>query len=284
MKRSSTKGIIAVLLALVLLVSCLVGCSHQKEEENTTTTTTTTTTTATTTENLDTTFKESATQKVYPALKKDEAGEYPYKLATYTTYYRSSDTSRTANLKAAVSKLNYISIPKDATFSFNQTVGKRTLTAGYKTAKVIANGDFQDGLGGGVCQVSSTVFECVLRANVEIVYRTYHSLKIGYVPLGGDATVQWNSKDFKFKNTTGTDIRIKMYCDNGKLICSVYGKEKVKIGDVKINIKKSGDSYILTRTINGKENYRTVSHYKDPPTTTKPTTTKKAATKTTKKA
>lgn len=283
MNNRSTKTFIAVLLAMVMLICGLVGCANtsKKEESTTSTTTTTTTTTATTTEDLNTTFKESETKNIYPALSKDKDGEYPYKLATYTSYYRSSDTSRTANLKAAASKLNNLCIPKDSSFSFNQTVGKRTITAGYQTAKVIANGDFQDGLGGGVCQVSSTVFECVLRANVEIVSRTYHSLKISYVPLGGDATVQWNSKDFKFKNTTGTDVRLKMSCEGGKLTCSLYGKEKVKVGDVKINITKSGDSYVLTRTVNGKQNYKTVSYYKDPPTTTKATTTKKVDKKTT---
>lgn len=272
MKKKRSKNIIAVLLVLTIIICTVTGCTAGGDKkEETSETTTETTTKPTTTEDLETTFKESDTMKVYPGLSKDSEGDYPYELATYTSYYRSSDETRTANLKAAVSKLNNIKIPDDAVFSFNQTVGKRTITAGYETAKVINGGEFVDGLGGGVCQVSSTLFECVLRANVEIVYRTNHSLEIGYVPLGGDATVQWNSKDFKFKNTLGCDVRIKMTCEGGKLTCKLYGKKDVKPNNVKINIKKDGDQYILTRTVNGEQNYRTVSKYSKP----KPTTTKK---------
>lgn len=273
MKKKRSKNIIAVLLVLTIIICTVTGCTAgDDKEEETSETTTETTTKPTTTEDLETTFKESDTMKVYPGLSKDSEGDYPYELATYTSYYRSSDETRTANLKAAVSKLNNIKIPDDAVFSFNQTIGKRTITAGYETAKVINGGEFVDGLGGGVCQVSSTLFECVLRANVEIVYRTNHSLEIGYVPLGGDATVQWNSKDFKFKNTLGCDVRIKMTCEGGKLTCKLYGKKDVKPNNVKINIKKDGDQYILTRTVDGKQNYRTVSKYSKP----KPSTTKKS--------
>lgn len=275
MKKKRSKNIIAVLLVLTIIICTVTGCTAGGDkEEETSETTTETTTKPTTTEDLETTFKESDTMKVYPGLSKDSEGDYPYELATYTSYYRSSDKTRTANLKAAVSKLNNIKIPDDAVFSFNQTVGKRTITAGYETAKVINGGEFVDGLGGGVCQVSSTLFECVLRANVEIVYRTNHSLEIGYVPLGGDATVQWNSKDFKFKNTLGCDVRIKMTCEGGKLTCKLYGKKDVKPNNVKINIKKDGDQYILTRTVDGEQNYRTVSKYSKPKP--KPTTTKKS--------
>ena len=275
MKKKRNKNIIAVLLILTIIICTVTGCTAGgNKEEETSETTTETTTKPTTTEDLETTFKESDTMKVYPGLSKDSEGDYPYELATYTSYYRSSDETRTANLKSAVSKLNNIKIPDDAVFSFSQTVGKRTITAGYETAKVINGGEFVDGLGGGVCQVSSTLFECVLRANVEIVYRTNHSLEIGYVPLGGDATVQWNSKDFKFKNTLGCDVRIKMTCEGGKLTCKLYGKKDVKPNNVKINIKKDGDQYILTRTVDGKQNYRTVSKYSKPKP--KPTTTKKS--------
>ncbi|WP_288313658.1 VanW family protein [uncultured Eubacterium sp.] len=275
MKKKRSKNIIAVLLVLTIIICTVTGCTAGGDKEDETSEITTETTTKpTTTEDLETTFKESDTMKVYPGLSKDSEGDYPYELATYTSYYRSSDETRTANLKAAVSKLNNIKIPDEAVFSFNQTVGKRTITAGYETAKVINGGEFVDGLGGGVCQVSSTLFECVLRANVEIVYRTNHSLEIGYVPLGGDATVQWNSKDFKFKNTLGCDVRIKMTCEGGKLTCKLYGKKDVKPNNVKINIKKDGDQYILTRTVDGEQNYRTVSKYSKPKP--KPITTKKS--------
>jgi vancomycin resistance protein YoaR len=267
MKRENIKRLSCVLFAVVLLSSVLASCSALTNQEETTTTTTTvptttTTTIVTTTEDTDTTFAEDSTRTIYAGLVKDADGSYPYKIATYTTTYKSSDETRTANLKAAVSKINNVKIPNGGVFSFNQTVGKRTVTAGYETATVIKDGEFVDGLGGGVCQVSSTVFECVLRANVDIVSRTNHSLKISYVPLGGDATVQWNSKDFQFKNTLGCDIRLTMTCNNGSLTCTVYAKKDVDVGKVNISITQDGEKYILTRTVNGKQNYRTTSVYK----------------------
>jgi vancomycin resistance protein YoaR len=255
---------------LFALVSCTAN-EDKSEIETSTLQTTTESTTVTTTEDENTTFKEEKTKKVYKGLSKDESGEYPYKIATYSTHYNSGDRTRTQNLNNAVKKVNNIVVPAGEYFSFNQTVGKRTVTAGYQTAKVVSNGEFVDGLGGGVCQVSSTLFECVLRTNAEIVERNHHTLKVTYVPLGGDATVQWNNKDFKFKNTSSSDFRIKMSCSSGTLTCSIYAKDDIDVGKISINISRSGNSYVLTRTADGTQNYRTASTYKEQ----KPSTTKK---------
>lgn len=288
------KSILCISLAAVIIGGALTACGGRIPAGETTTekapvtekTTTTTTekTTVTTTEDTATTFPESETRKIYKGLSKDDSSDYDYLVSSYSTYYHSYDVTRTENLKNSVRKINNIVVPNGGVFSFNQTVGQRTVTAGYQEAKVIADGEFVDGLGGGVCQVSSTVFEAVLRANVKIVARTYHSLEITYVPLGGDATVQWNSKDFQFKNDLGVPIRLNMYCSDGKLTCEVYAKKKIDVGEVDINIFRDGDSYVLTRTVNGVENYRTVSHYSKPkPTTTKKATTTKKETTTKKK-
>ena len=274
---------ICIVLAVIVLISALGACTAQQpDEEKTTasttektTTTTTETTTTTTTEDLSTTFPETQTNYIYKGLKKGDPDEFPYELATYTTYYNAYEETRTANLNNAASKINKLVIPEDRYFSFNQNVGKRTVTAGFQTAKIIRGDEFVDGLGGGVCQVSSTIFECVLRANVEIVDRSAHSLKISYVPLGGDATVQWNSQDFVWKNTTGTDVMLRMYTESGKLVCTLYGKSKVNVGDVDISIKRNGNSYTLTRTVNGTQNYQTYSTYKEQVTTTKKKSDKK---------
>ncbi len=270
MKKRGLEKALCIVLCISVLCVVLNACtinngkfgSETQATQSESKTTTETTTVEITTEDLNTTFPEKATQKVYPGLSKDESGSYPYELASYTTYYNAKDAARTENLKVAAKKINNIKIPKSQTFSFNQTVGKRTVTGGYKTATVISDGEFTDGLGGGVCQVSSTVFECVLRANVQIVSRTNHTLEIGYVPLGGDATVQWNSKDFKFKNTLGCDVKLTMTCSEGKLVCKLYAKEKVNVGNVKIKITENEGVYTLTRTVNGKTNYTTSSEYK----------------------
>ncbi len=271
------KKLLAVVLAAVILTAALAGCSESADVNataDTEKTTTTTTTTTRTTEDINTTFKEASTGTVYPALNKDANGDYPYRLSTYTTYYDVKNSTRTKNIDNAVSKLDNLLIPDGSTFSFNQTVGKRTVLAGYEEAKVVQGDEFVDGLGGGICQVSSTVFQAALRANLNITVRACHSLEISYVPLGADATVQWNSQDFQFKNNSGTDIRMSITAENGTMTCSIYAKEDIDIGDVDIKVSKNGSEYVLTRTVNGEVNYTTYSKYSKAKTTT---TTKKAA-------
>lgn len=270
------KKFLAILSSVILLLSMLTACSgHSQEVDATTQTTkaaTTETTTVRTTEDLSTTFKEVQTAKIYPALKKDTSDKYSHKLSTYETVYQSSNKTRTVNIQNAVKRLNNVVIPDGETFSFNQVVGKRTVLAGYEEAKVVQGDEFVDGLGGGICQVSSTIFQAALRANLDITVRACHSLEISYVPLGGDATVQWNSQDFQFKNNSGSDIRLKVNAENGRLVCSIYAEEDVTVGIVKVKIEKnSDDSYTLVRTVNGQENYSTYSKYKK----AKVTTTKK---------
>lgn len=274
------KKISILFLTVLFVLSLLAGCSQADIESGNETsspieTEEATTTTMRTTEDLGTTFKEVETNKVYPALSKDTNGNYPYKISTYTTHYTSSNVTRTTNIHSAVEHLDNIKIPSGKIFSFNQTVGKRTVLAGYEEAKVVNGKEFIDGLGGGICQVSSTIFQAVLRANLQIRVRACHSLEISYVPLGGDATVQWNSQDFQFVNDSPCDIRLSVVANNGTLTCSVYAKEDITPEDLKVEITKSGNSYTLTRTVKGEENYKTYSKYSKPKTTTEKTTDKK---------
>lgn len=221
-----------------------------------------TTTTERTTEDLSTTFKEAETARIYPELSYDSSEGYKYRLSSYTTEYDSSNRTRTNNINEAVEHLDNLVIPDGETFSFNQVVGKRTVLSGYQEAKVVEGDEFVDGLGGGICQVSSTIFQAALRANLKITVRACHTLEIGYVPLGGDATVQWNSQDFQFLNDSGSDIRLKVSAKSGRLECSVYAKENVAAKNVKINITKDKDRYILKRSVNGTVNYTAYSKYK----------------------
>ncbi|MCM1286293.1 MAG: VanW family protein [Acetobacter sp.] len=278
------KKFLAILSSVILILSIFTACSENSQEVDavtqTTKATTTETTTVRTTEDLSTTFKEVETAKIYPALKKDTSDKYSYKLSTYKTAYQSSNKTRTVNIQNAVKRLNNLVIPDGETFSFNQVVGKRTVLAGYEEAKVVQGDEFVDGLGGGICQVSSTIFQAALRANLDITVRACHSLEISYVPLGSDATVQWNSQDFQFKNNSGSDIKLKVTAENGTLVCSIYAVKDVTVGIVKVKIEKnSDDSYTLIRTVNGKENYSTYSKYKK----AKVTTTKKDKDKSTTK-
>ncbi len=148
---------------------------------------------------------------------------FPDKLATYTTRYDASDKDRTTNLVIACKKINGKVVLTGETFSYNNTLGARTVAAGYKNAKVYENGEVVDGIGGGICQISSTLYNAVLMSNLQIVERRNHQFVTSYAPPGRDATVVYGMTDFKFKNTRKYPIRIVASAQNGIATVSVYG-------------------------------------------------------------
>ena len=109
------------------------------------------------------------------------------------------------------------------TFSYNKTLGARTAAAGYKNAKVYEAGQVVDGIGGGICQISTTLYNTVLRANLEIVERKNHQFVTSYVEAGMDATVVYGMTDFKFKNTRKYPVKIIASAKNGVATVSLYG-------------------------------------------------------------
>ena len=148
---------------------------------------------------------------------------FPNKLSTYTTRYDGGDENRSTNLKIACEKINDKIILPGETFSYNKTLGARTTSAGYKTAKVYENGAVVDGIGGGICQISSTLYNAVLKANLEIVERRNHQFITSYVPEGRDATVAYGVTDFKFKNNRKYAVKIKATASNGVATIDIYG-------------------------------------------------------------
>lgn len=164
-----------------------------------------------------------------PKITIDKIGTeaFPNQLATFTTRFDASDTNRTTNLALACQKINGKVILAGETFSYNKTLGPRTAAAGYKNAKIYEAGAVVDGLGGGICQISSTLYNSALMANLEIVERRNHQFVTSYVPAGRDATVVYGMTDFKFKNTREYPIRITASAKNGIATVSIYGiKEK----------------------------------------------------------
>ena len=160
-----------------------------------------------------------------PEITIDELGEeaFPNQLATFTTRYDVSDVDRTTNLRLACQKINGTVLLAGETFSYNDVVGARTVAAGYKNAKIYEAGQVVDGLGGGICQISSTLYNAALLANLEIVERRNHQFVTSYVPAGRDATVVYGSTDFKFKNTRQYPIRIVATANAGIATISIYG-------------------------------------------------------------
>ena len=168
---------------------------------------------------------------LYPNVTTDDIGmeAFPDLLSSYSTSYASSNSNRSTNIALAASKLNGKVLMPGEEFSFNDTVGQRTAAAGFKTATVYSNGQVTTDYGGGICQVSSTLYNAVLKANLDITYRTNHTFTVGYVPIGLDATVSWGSPDFKFKNSRSYPIKIVATTSNKRLNIQVYGlKEDVE--------------------------------------------------------
>jgi vancomycin resistance protein YoaR len=154
---------------------------------------------------------------------------FPDLLATYSTTFSTSNTNRTTNIKLASNKINGVVLMPGEEFSYNTVVGQRTAAAGYKTAAVYVNGKVENGIGGGICQVSSTLYNTVLRANLEIVKRSNHRFATGYVPLSTDATVSWGGPEFIFKNSRNYPVKIVSTVNGGKITVSIYGcKEEVE--------------------------------------------------------
>ncbi|MFC7687009.1 VanW family protein [Ureibacillus sp. GCM10028918] len=129
-------------------------------------------------------------------------------LASYTTYFDSSVIGRTHNINQSSDAISNVVVGVGDYFSFNTTVGPRTKETGYQEALEIINGEFVPGIGGGICQTSSTLFNAVDQIGVSYVERHHHSRDIGYVPKGRDATVSYGTLDFRFQNTSGFPFMI----------------------------------------------------------------------------
>lgn len=145
------------------------------------------------------------------------------KLGSYTSKYNPGEVGRTQNVSLAAQKINGTCLAPGDQFSFNTVVGERTAAAGFQNAKVYEGGNLVDGLGGGICQVSSTLYNAVLYADLAVVYRTNHSMPVTYAPLGRDATVAFGSIDFIFKNNKQNPVKVTSSASGGSLTISIWG-------------------------------------------------------------
>jgi vancomycin resistance protein YoaR len=123
--------------------------------------------------------------------------------------YVDGTSNRVHNVKLASQALDGTILNPGDVFSYNETLGERTREKGYKEAGAYVNGNVVQEVGGGICQGSSTLYYCVLYADLEVVERSNHMFTVGYLPLGHDATVNWGTVDFKFKNNTDYPVKIE---------------------------------------------------------------------------
>ncbi len=145
-------------------------------------------------------------------------------LASFTTYFNAEDKGRSENISIAASLIDNITVQAYGEFSFNQTVGRRTENAGFKQAKIIVGGEYVLGVGGGVCQVSTTLYNAALLSGLKITEFHPHSLRVSYVEPSRDAMVS-TSSDLKFFNPFSCAVKIKAKLFSGGLKISFYGKK-----------------------------------------------------------
>lgn len=154
-------------------------------------------------------------------------------ISSYTTAFNQQDINRSTNIKLAASKVNGQIVYPGATFSFNDNVGPRDKSSGFKEAMEIVDGEFVTGVGGGICQLSSTLYNAAILANLYIAERYNHSKALSYVPVGRDATVVFGILDFKFINNTASPLMIAAQVNGDQLMVGIFGQqslaEKVEI-------------------------------------------------------
>lgn len=151
-------------------------------------------------------------------------------IGTYYTTYSNSDRNRNNNLVVGCNYINGTILAPGETFSANEELGSQTAAGGYRNAGVYVNGKVEQGMAGGVCQVTSTLYNAVILAELEVVERHPHSMTVGYVPLGRDAAIAGTYKDLKFKNNTPYPIFIEAYASGGKLVMNIFGHEMHNAG------------------------------------------------------
>lgn len=166
---------------------------------------------------------EIKTKSVDPKVTSQALSKINGKIASYSTSFKSSAEGRAGNIELSAKAINGKLLMPGESFSFNNVVGPRTRERGYKDAPIIIGNIYESGLGGGICQTSSTLHQAVVSAGIIPTQRRSHSLPTSYMPLGFDAAVAWGSLDYVFTNTHDFPILIDISTEGRNLTVSIYG-------------------------------------------------------------
>ncbi|MFD0961018.1 VanW family protein [Paenibacillus chungangensis] len=170
------------------------------------------------------------TRVVYPRVDSEVLSAIKVrKIGQYATYFNSRNQNRSHNIDLAAKAVNNVVVFPGERFSFNAVVGKRTKEKGYLKAPVIVRGELYEDIGGGICQVSSTLFNAVDRAGLTIVERYSHSRRVPYVPAGRDATVSWYGPDFVFENPYNQPVLIRTFYGYGQVSIVICSSELIEL-------------------------------------------------------
>lgn len=160
-------------------------------------------------------------------------------LSSFSTRFGGSGRSRGSNIVLAAERINGTCLAPGEVFSYNDIVGPRDESAGFRTAPVIVHGELVPGMGGGVCQVSSTLYNAVLLADLKVMRRSHHAFPVHYLPAGRDATVAYGAIDFRFQNSTPAPIIVAASAARGRLTFRIFG-EKTPGREVAIALLNQG--------------------------------------------
>lgn len=163
------------------------------------------------------------TTTIYAKVTTDALHDIKDVLGIYTTYFSTAAVGRTHNIRLSADAINGLLMKPNDVFSFNEVVGFRSAERGYQEAPVIVNGKMEPGLGGGICQVSTTLYNAVLLSNLGVIERECHFFPASYVPIGLDATVDYGNIDLKFRNSRRSDIYLWAKVDGGMITIAVLG-------------------------------------------------------------
>ncbi len=202
------------------------------------------------------------TNQIVPEKFKADYEKFTNLRADFSTNIASSSPDRKHNIKNALNSLNRIELMPNQIFSFNKAVGKRTAENGYREAKIIVNNEFVDGLGGGVCQVSTTLYNSALLAGLEIVEANKHSKQVNYVKYGFDAMVNFGSSDLKFKNNTNQKITIITNFSPNRARIRIFGEslsEEIKLTNEIVSVTEPQEEIVVDE----KEEYKDKVQYED---------------------
>lgn len=204
--------------------------------------------------------------EIQPKITREENEKATSLIGTYYTTFSGNDYGRNRNLRVGCANINGTELAPGEIFSMNEGLGPQTYENGYRDAAVIVDGKIEDGLAGGVCQITSTLYNAVILAELKIVERSNHSLAVSYVPLGQDAAVAGDYKDLKFQNDTDYPVYIEAYISGNKLITNVYGHEihspsrEVKFENIVVSvIQKPAEK--VTEDPEKPKGYREVTYY-----------------------
>lgn len=163
--------------------------------------------------------------EVVPSTDNEELLKQIGKRSAFSTSYATSSAKRKSNIKKALASFNGMTVLPGETVSFNQTTGPRTKENGYQNANIIIDGNYVSGTGGGVCQASTTLYNALLLADIEVLSAFHHSLPASYVPLSFDAMVSEGYADLVFKNNLDSPIFIKTTTNEQNATVEIYGKK-----------------------------------------------------------